>query len=84
MHEEVWYDEKPADSAKTAKDELQKIIALAGSLKSLIFSCESLTRPFTVPQRPVSTAGEMSRHLGSLAPSFVPTHGRDVDIESNR
>jgi protein unc-80 len=84
IHEEVWYDEKPADNAKSAKEELQKIIALAGSLKSLIFSCESLTRPFTLPQRSANNTGEVTRQLGSLAPSLVPTQRRDIDIEANR
>ncbi|OQV23294.1 Protein unc-80-like protein [Hypsibius exemplaris] len=84
VHEEVWYDEKPADTTKSAKEELQKIIALAGSLKSLIFSCESLTRPFTVPQRTVNSGAEVTRHLGSLAPSFVPHHSKDHDVEAGR
>lgn len=72
--------EKIADNAKSAKEELQKIIALAGSLKSLVSSAETLVKNFDPPTRSPINPGDFTRQLGSLAPS----HGRDTDLEANR
>lgn len=81
LNEEVWHEEKYADNAKSAKDELQKIISLAASLKSLIFSCDSLTRPFTVPVKsPTNQDGSHGRSVVMASPS----HDGRRDVEAGR